>query len=515
MSGAHRIQDLAVAARGRGLDLVVEGDASVLVRGVSIDSRSVREGDLFCAVGGTHTDGAGFLADAATRGAVAFVCARDADCSGLPGDGVAVLRAANPRRATGVLASLFYGDPSHAMDVVGVTGTNGKTSTCYLIESIACAARRRPGVLGTIATRWPGHDAPSSLTTPPATELQATLARMRAAGCDLVAMEVSSHALDQRRVEGTRFRVGVFSNLTRDHLDYHGDEESYFRAKALLFREYLERERPVAVLNADDERVRALAGEMHHADVWLYSLDPDSRARVHVVEAAVDLDGIDALVDLDGHRLRVNSRMIGAPNLSNILAAASVAAALGIAPDDIARGIADCGPVPGRLERVGHRDPCVLVDYAHTPDALARTLEAAARHTRGRLLCVFGCGGDRDRGKRPMMGDAVARLAGAAVVTSDNPRTEDPRAILDEIVAGMGGAMEPIDADGLAAGADGYVVEVDRRRAIRMAVAAAGADDVVVVAGKGHETYQDEGGRRSAFDDRVEVAAALEARNGR
>jgi UDP-N-acetylmuramoyl-L-alanyl-D-glutamate--2,6-diaminopimelate ligase len=339
---------------------------------------------------------------------------------------------------------------------------------------------------------------------------------MHAAGTDCVAMEVSSHALDQRRVAGCRIRAALFTNLTRDHLDYHASEDSYFAAKASLFREYLGPGRGVAVLNADDERVSTLVAELHDHDVWSVSTSPGARARARVNSAECTLAGIDATFDLGGDVVRVRSPLVGAANLSNLLAVAALARGTGIDPDTIAKGLSACPAVPGRMERIAAAAdgsaPAVFVDYAHTPDALERSLKALQGETSGRIIAVFGCGGDRDRGKRPIMGRIAATLADVAVLTSDNPRSEDPHAILDEIETGIGARKSRRSAAELAAGGTGgYLVEADRLVAIETAIAIAGADDVVLVAGKGHEDYQETAGTKRHFDDR-EVARATLAR---
>jgi UDP-N-acetylmuramoyl-L-alanyl-D-glutamate--2,6-diaminopimelate ligase len=336
-------------------------------------------------------------------------------------------------------------------------------------------------------------------------EIQRAFHSMRAVGCTCVAMEVSSHALSQHRVAGCRFDAAIFTNLTRDHLDYHGDEETYFAAKARLFMEYL-RPEGVAVLNRDDAYAMRLAPLVGSHRCRTFSAERGVAADVTVREAQIGLEGIRARFDVCGRSVRVESRLVGEPNLSNIAAIVATTDALGVSIEAIEEGLRTCAPVPGRLERVGRDLPVALVDYAHTPDALERTLLAVRRIAKGRVIAVFGCGGDRDRGKRPIMGAIAGRNADLVVLTSDNPRTEEPAAILDQIEAGLSGLLPRIRSDSPSALAGrGYVVEEDRERAIRLALEAAGTADVVVVAGKGHENYQETHGKRRWFDDRVVV----------
>ena len=523
-TGGARLSELVAKAASRGLDASLRaGDADPRVTGIRIDSRLVQPGDLFVAMPGTRVDGAAFVADALRRGAVAVAC----DAAHAP-DGVPVVAAPDVAAAAAYLASAFHGDPSDALDLVGITGTNGKTSCTYLMEAVWKAAGREPGVVGTIAQRCRAFDRQSAMTTPSSVDLQHLLAEMRGAGCDAVAMEVSSHALDQGRVAGCRFRAALFTNLTRDHLDYHGTMEAYFAAKALLFRRWLSTS-GVAVLNADDPMVLTLASELAGRDVWTTSTTPGTRARATVVKADCTLDGIDAVLDVGGARVEIRSPLVGAANLSNLLSVAALARGLGLDAEAIAAGLSACPAVPGRMQRVlpppgrgAAQLPAVFVDYAHTPDALERSLKALAEHRRGgRIVAVFGCGGDRDRGKRPIMGRLAAGLADVAVLTSDNPRSEDPHAILREIEAGVvaatdggGGARMAARSAAELAGphTGGYLVEADRLTAIETAIAVAAPGDVVVVAGKGHEDYQETAGQKRHFDDREVVRATLARR---
>ncbi len=502
MGAAVNLLDLAAHLSACSIAVASDKAAHVRVSGVTQDSRRVAEGDLYLALPGTRTDGSKYIADAARAGACAVVCAPGVDACGLP-----ALRVQEPLRVAGPCAAFVFGQPAAAMDLIGVTGTNGKTSVSYLLESVLSAAGRTPGVLGTIGERCAAFDRRARLTTPVAAEIQRSLAAMREAGVDSVVLEVSSHALVQHRVGGCRFAAGVFTNLTRDHLDYHRDEDEYFAAKALLFREYLDPIAGVAVLNAEDERVAALAPALKGADVWTYSTDADSRARVTVRAIDASMDGMVLELRSDEGCVRLRTPLVGAINVSNIAAAAATALALGIDVEAVNAGVAACKAVPGRLERIGRRSPAVVVDYAHTPDALARALQSLAVYVEGRLIVVFGCGGDRDRGKRPLMGAAAAALADVVIVTSDNPRSEDPEAILDDIEPALAAAMQRVDADTLSMPtARGYVRDSDRAHAIRVAVSAASPSDVVLVAGKGHEDYQEIRGVRYPLDDRRIVA---------
>ncbi len=506
--------ELISALRARGVAVVAGASGSavagVRVRGVVQHSGLVGPGALFAALGGTRVDGAAYIAEARDRGAVAVICVADADDCGLPS-----LRVTDVARATGHAASIVAGEPSAAMSVVAITGTNGKTSTAYVLESILAAGGRRVGVLGTIVQRWPGVERESKLTTPSACEVQAVLAEMRDAGVDSVVMEVSSHALIQQRVAGCRFAVGVFTNLTRDHFDYHQGEDAYFEAKALLIREYIEPNGATAVLNLDDPRVAGLVNELGRADVWTFSTHPAANARVSVRVADAGLRGMELKIELDGNTIGVHTQLVGEVNAANIAAAVAAAAALGVAPEQLAQGIRDCRPVPGRLERIGLGDPAVLVDYAHTPDALERAIASLRPFVAGRLIVAFGCGGDRDRGKRPLMGAAAARLADVVVVTSDNPRSEDPEAIIEGIVAEVSAGLTLRDADELAGGARGYIRKTDRREAIELSMAIAAKGDAVLIAGKGHENYQEINGVRHDLDDRAIVAALQQQVRGR
>ncbi|MES1210558.1 MAG: UDP-N-acetylmuramoyl-L-alanyl-D-glutamate--2,6-diaminopimelate ligase, partial [Pseudomonadota bacterium] len=476
-------------------------------------------GDLFVAVPGEAADGRKFVSDAAARGAAALVTEGDA-----PADfpGVAVL-VPSARRALGVIAANRTG-AAGALTLMAVTGTNGKTTTTYLLEAMLRAAGRTAGVFGTIAYRAPGLPGRAApLTTPGALMLHDLLGQMRAVGTTDVVLEATSHALEQGRLDGCRFRVAGLTNLTQDHLDYHGTMAQYEAAKAILFDRLLDPGRGVAVTFADDEAGRRMHARARGAGTLTVARRPGAAARgadVVVEQATLAPDGTRATFATPSGPLAIASPLVGGYNLDNLALAVGMAIAGGLDGRAIAAGAARLSGVPGRLERVPNpRGVLCLVDYAHTPDALeraiaaARPLAAGAAATPGRVVVVFGCGGDRDRGKRPLMGEIAGRDADLAVVTSDNPRSEDPAAIVGQIVEGLRrtGGRE-LTADQLAAagqGGRGYHVEVDRRTAIRRAAAAARAGDVLLIAGKGHEDYQIVGSTRLHFDDREEAAAAL------
>ncbi|MFQ5895993.1 MAG: UDP-N-acetylmuramoyl-L-alanyl-D-glutamate--2,6-diaminopimelate ligase [Nitrospinota bacterium] len=472
----------------------VRGEGDPLVRGIAYDSRSLRPGELFVAVPGCVTDGHLFLREAAERGAAALVVEREAEGLG-PGPPPRV-RVPSSREALARLAGAFYGRPSGRLRLVGVTGTNGKTTTTFLLKSILRAAGREAGLIGTIEYHVGERRLPARRTTPEAPDLQGLLWEMAEAGASDCVLEVSSHSLELGRVQGCEFRLGVFTNLTQDHLDFHADVERYFAAKLRLFTELGAEE---AVANLDDpygRRVLAAA----RGRALSYGLSPEAPVRPEDVR--VGAEGLSFRLLHPGGEVGLRSPLTGHHNVSNILAAAAAALALGVGEEEMARGVAALAAVPGRFEKVDRGQPfLVVVDYAHTEDALRRVLANARELTRGRLLTVMGCGGDRDRTKRPRMGRAAAELSDLVFITSDNPRSEDPGAIVREVEEGVRGTP----------GAD-HRVEVDRRRAIARAVGEAGEGDTVLLAGKGHETYQVLEDRTIPFDDREEARRALAAR---
>jgi len=461
----------------------IRGNADASVSTVCYRSSDAGAGALFFCVPGTATDGHAFAPDAVAAGAVALVVDHWLEL-----DAAQVL-VPNVREAMGPISAAFYGHPADRMTVAGVTGTNGKTTTTYLLEAIFRAAGRTPGVVGTTGVRIDGRPQPFPRTTPEAPDLQRLFAEMEREGVDAVAMEVSSHGLDQHRVDGVRYAVAVFTNLSQDHLDYHASMEEYFSAKARLFTAAMSDR---AVVNLDNDEGRRLAAS--GLPTITYGVAPDADVRATRVEATADGIAFEA----DGVAIR--SELRGSFNVENCLAAFAAARALGIDAGVAAGAISSVRGVPGRVETVEAGQPfLVMVDYAHTPDSVENVLRAARRLAAGRLIVVLGCGGDRDRAKRPRMGFAATSNADLSIVTSDNPRSEDPLAIIAQITPG---AEE---------GGGGYLVEPDRRAAIRLAVAEAEPGDVVVIAGKGHETYQELADRTIAFDDRTVAAEELRA----
>lgn len=469
----------------------LHGPDSVEVHGISYDSRRVQPGDLFCAVVGRLHDGHDFVAEARRRGAVAALVERRVD---VPVPQVVV---PSVREAMGPVASAFWGHPSRRLDVVGVTGTNGKGAVTFLVRAALESAGIPCGVVGTLGA-WLGSGwEPLERTTPEAPDLHALLGRMVRNGLRAAAVEVASHALAQERVGGVRFRVAAFTNLTQDHLDFHGTWEAYRDAKARLF----ERVDPdgVSVINRDDPHGAYMASRSRAA-VLTYGLG--ARADVRAVDVQVGREGCAFEAATPAGRVHVSLQLLGRFNVYNALCALAVAVHFGVPLDRAARGLGSVRSIPGRFERIECGQPfSVVVDYAHTPDGLQNVLATAREMAPGRLIVVFGCGGDRDRGKRPQMGLVAARLADHVVVTSDNPRGEDPMAIIEDIVRGLR------DGNGSRAA---YEVEPDRREAIRRALRRAGPGDAVLICGKGHETVQVFRDRVVPFDDREEARRALE-----
>ena len=492
-------QEMALASFvERGLALRVEGDAEVRVSGVHRDSRAVEPGDLFVSVRGEHADGARFLSDARARGAVA-VAATTVTQHDLP-----TLVVADPRVALGAMANLIHGEPTRAMVTIGITGTNGKTTTGHLVETILHAALLAPAFLGTTAYRAPGTERPIGFTTPEGDTLARLAAEAVERGASHLVMEVSSHGLALHRADACHFRVAAFSNLTQDHLDFHTDMADYGRAKARLFAELDVEE---SVINVDD----AFGAELAETAPHVLRVSCHAGADIWPSEVSIGRDGIHALVHTPRGEMKLESPLLGQHNLENLLLAVGIGVALDLPLGAIATGLAHSLGAPGRLEPVPNvRGLRVLVDYAHTPDALGRALAALRPLTPGRLFVVFGCGGDRDRQKRPEMGREAAQGADLVVVTSDNPRTEDPDVIVEEILPGLlGHDLARLEPEQLSEATRGYCKQVDRRHAIAMAIAAARDGDTVLIAGKGHEDYQIVGTEQRPFDDRVEALAAL------
>jgi UDP-N-acetylmuramoyl-L-alanyl-D-glutamate--2,6-diaminopimelate ligase len=482
-----------------------------IIRGITYDSRRVSPGDLYIALSGAVSDGHDYLEQAFSLGAAAALVERAPSLAKI-GDRAAVV-VPDSRRAMAPIAMRFFGEPASELQLVGVTGTNGKTSTTYLIESILTQAHKRTGLIGTVEIRYANERISAVNTTPESLDLQRTLRSMCTQNIEAVAMEVSSHGLELGRVNGCRFSVVAFTNLTQDHLDFHGDMDTYRDSKVMLFRDYVA-PGGHAVVNVDDpaaEHFIAAARE-RGAQVLRCSRSADAVAEVRLTESDVTLTGSRARLELPQGSVEVELPLIGDFNLENLVVSVGVALALGVSPDRIVAGVAACPQVPGRMEVVDIEGasglPTVIVDYAHTPDAVEKLLAAVRPLCRERVIAVFGCGGDRDRAKRPLMAEAVARNADLAIATSDNPRTEDPDRILEDVVEGLS-TLKRVEPDALGDSAGAYALIRDRRQAIRCAIALAKPGDTVVLAGKGHEDYQIVGAQKLPFDDREEARKAL------
>ncbi len=490
--------------RGHGLLAVSVGagtapiSPATPITGVAYDSRRVQPGQVFVALRGKVADGVAFAQDALARGAIAVIAETDA----VPGSPWVTV--SDARLALAHAAAALSGYPSRHMQVVGITGTNGKTTTAYLMASVFEAAGMRTGLLGTVTYRIGDEQRDATRTTPEAPDVQGLLREMVDRGCAACVMEVSSHALALRRVDGMTFAAGVFTNLTRDHLDFHADMEDYFRAKRRLF-EMLPRDH-YAVVNADDPRAGAVIAASGSSITYGISRPAD----VMPGPLAYALSGLRFDVRTPGGSVAVRSPLVGKPNVYNILAAVATGVALGVPTSAIEQGIASLAAVPGRFQVVStpSDDLTVVVDYAHTDDALRNLLETARPLAPGRLITVFGCGGDRDRTKRPLMGAVAGRLSDIIVITSDNPRSEDPQRIIDEIRRG-------ITPDTRRDSHQTILSTPDRREAIDQAVTLGRAGDLVLIAGKGHERYQVIGNRTLPFDDVAVAQDALARRRGR
>ena len=500
----------------------LEGEHPALdaeVTGLSTNSHACQPGDLFLGMPGTRVDGGDFWQSAIANGAVAAVISTQAaqktppqpplakggleEVPPLSKEGLEEAPCVIPTRdmaeVCGLIATAFYGNPASKLKLVGVTGTNGKTTTTHLIEFLLNQMQLSAAIFGTLYTRWPGYEKTALYTTPFAVDLQKELAEAVTVGCKYAVMEVSSHALAQQRVLGCGFEVAVFTNLTQDHLDYHRDMEDYFEAKALLFgRDYLKGR---AVVNIDDTYGRRIVTTLNPEQFWSYSTT-DKTADLYADDLEYQPNGVKGILHTPKGKTAFDLPLVGQFNLSNMLAAVGAALELGLDLSAIAEKLSHFSGVPGRMERVqisADQDISVIVDYAHTPDSLENLLKASRPFIPGRMICVFGCGGDRDRTKRPIMGKIVAELADVAVVTSDNPRTEVPDRILEDVVAGIPAGVKPI-------------VMCDRAAAIRTAIVDAKPGDGVLIAGKGHEDYQILGTEKVHFDDREQARNALKAR---
>lgn len=469
----------------------LQGDPNTMVEGISMDSRTVRPGDIFACVAGFNVDGHRFAPEAVKKGAIALVVERMLPVA------VPQIRVKNVRQVLGKLAAQIYGNPSQKLELVGVTGTNGKTTVTHLIEKIGMNEGQKVGLIGTLGAHIAGQKIPGSRTTPESIDLQRLLSTMVDEGVELAVMEVSSHALDLGRVDGCEFDAGIFTNLTQDHLDYHRTMENYLAAKAKLFSGLRGAKQPkMSILNGDDPAFAALK-KSSAAPVFSYGRNVGVDYRAEQVD--VRPDGVSFAVRFRGKTQPVHFSTPGVFSVYNALAAFAWGAERGFAPEHIAAALRAVHGVPGRFESIKLGQPFqVIVDYAHTPDGLENVLRTARGFTKGKLITVFGCGGDRDRTKRPVMGKAAAEWSDFVIVTSDNPRTEDPLKIIEDIVPGVAGSH--------------YVLLPDRREAIETGIGQAGPGDTVLIAGKGHEDYQIIGTETHPFDDRLVAREALRGR---
>lgn len=481
----------------KGLDCTIIGNGSEEVTGLAYRSDAVEPGNVFFCIVGLKVDGHSFAQDAIDRGAKVLVVERKLYLAAT--DDVTLVVVNDSRKAMAHAAALFYGSPSKEFSLVGVTGTNGKTTTTYLVEQIARAAGKRTGVIGTVGVEIAGVREKASRTTPESPDLQHTFARMREADVDMVAMEVSSHALDLLRTWHTDFAVTAFSNLTQDHLDYHHTFEAYFEAKALLFSADYPAKRVICI---DDKWGKELLHRCSAADDWVITTGFDAAAQIKPVSVEYFNDHTEIELDVRGQRVAFSYPLVGRFNVENVMCAYGIGMALGIPQNVVVDALSQAPQVPGRLERVKANDGgvSVFVDYAHTPDALEKAIASIKALSKARTIVVFGCGGDRDSTKRSIMG-RTSLDADFAVVTSDNPRTEKPEAIIEDIVSGMG------------EGAGRYEVVPDRRQAIARAIELAEPGDSILIAGKGHEDYQIVGDKVLSFDDRKVAAEELERKN--
>jgi len=483
-------------------DMSPEGAGDVEIKGIAYHSQRVKEGDLFVAVPGFKTDGHLYIKEALERGAAALVVGEGWERPADVLENVALVRTGNTRMAMALLSDRFWGHPSGKLALVGVTGTNGKTTTVHLVEAAAARAGMVSGLIGTVVYRVAGRELPVGRTTPESADLQEILAAMVDAGCETASMEVSSHALALHRVDACAFEVAVFTNLSQDHLDFHTDMDDYYRAKERLFLPgpLGGLEARAAVINIDDPSGRRLA-DRATGKVLTFGIDEEADLRGRLLEAGLKESRVEVVYG--GQKWQGSTALTGRFNLYNILASLGACIMLGLDAASSLEGILSQQGVPGRFQAVeAGQDFAVLVDYAHTPDSLRRVLQAAREITPERVIAVFGCGGDRDRGKRPMMGEIAVQEADLVFVTSDNPRSEEPLAIIADIEEGMRGVS----------GGAPYTIIADRRRAIEAAVFEAGAGDAIVIAGKGHEKGQIFADRVIHFDDVEEAESALEKR---
>ena len=479
------------------------------IESIHYRAQEVIQGGLFVAIKGFKTDGHEYIGEAIERGASVIVSQRPAGATE-----VVNIIVKNSRKALARLSSQFYGNPSEKLVIIGITGTNGKTTTSYLVESVLNSAGMKVGVIGTINYRFAKKTFSNSVTTPESLDLQRILAEMISDGITHVVMEVSSHAIDLGRIENCWMDIAVFTNLTQDHLDYHGSMEAYWSCKKRLFTDYLmfgpKKKKAKAVINCNGEKGKQLIREFPLSGI---SIGKSPINMVYPEKNEVSLDGIRCGISIPYGEMEIKSSLVGEYNIENILSATGVGVALNLSKEVIKKGIENLKSVPGRLERVPNDlGRFVYVDYAHTPDALENVLKTLRSLTANRLICVFGCGGDRDRDKRPLMGQIAAELSDLSVITSDNPRSEPPMEIIEEILVGIRKTSAAVySASELHGGVvkKGYVVVPDRKHAIQISVRASSPGDTILIAGKGHESYQITGKKTIPFDDRLEAKVAL------
>ncbi|MFC1532724.1 UDP-N-acetylmuramoyl-L-alanyl-D-glutamate--2,6-diaminopimelate ligase [Thermodesulfobacteriota bacterium] len=485
----------------------LDGDTELEIMGLAYDSRQIRAGEMFIAMKGHSQNGHDYFSDAIHNGAVALVAEEFKGSHG----GISKIQVSDSREALSKLAIRFYDNPCNGMDIIGITGTNGKTTTSYIIESILSSAGAIPGVMGTVNCRFQGKIHPALVTTPESLDLMRLMREMADGGVTHVVLEVSSHALDQRRTVDCPFKVAIFTNLSRDHLDYHVTMENYFNTKSLLFLDLHKGEQgedSVAIINRDDPKGEELAS-LTRAEVMTYGMGQECDVRADSI--STDRTGLKAKLITPEGEIAIRSSLIGMINIYNILAAAATAISLNIDLKTVAEGIDGLKAVPGRLELVKNkRGLTVVVDYAHTPDALQKAQATLRPLAKGKLITVFGCGGDRDKGKRYEMGLAAGEKSDIVFITSDNPRSEDPESIVKQIERGVkkSGLNRAEWSTGSNLRESAYFIEVDRREAIGKAISIANEKDLVLIAGKGHEDYQIIGPEKRVFDDRKEAALA-------
>ncbi|MCA1795942.1 MAG: UDP-N-acetylmuramoyl-L-alanyl-D-glutamate--2,6-diaminopimelate ligase [Desulfuromonadaceae bacterium] len=490
--------------------LDLQGPVTAEIERLDCDSRTVAPGSMFFALRGEHVDGHAYIPQVIAAGAAAVVV----DTAVKVEEDICVIRVEDVRHAMAYIARVFYSHPQQNMFIAAVTGTNGKTTLTYMLEALLRMCGKNPAVVGTISNRMQGKVFEASHTTPDALNLYKLLADFKACGADAVALEVSSHALEQSRVLGLDFALGVFTNLTPEHLDYHSDMESYYAAKARLFSSAAGYGCQRAVINIADPYGERLAAEVPEALLVDPRVGGSSRAHVRVVHVAHNLEGMRAEIITPDGKVEIRSPLIGPFNLENLCCAMGAGLAMGLSVQDVAVCLAQLPSVPGRLERVENTlGALILVDYAHTSDALEKALEAVTVLKPKRLISVVGCGGDRDKTKRPLMAATAVRASALTLITSDNPRTEDPHAIIRDMLAGLDASDAPVLSTGaVKQGQHGYCVIEDRAAALKLAVEVLEDGDALLVAGKGHENYQIIGTTKHHFDDREHLRAALNKR---